>query len=72
MCHSSLAMTEAEAQDSSRPRGDSTGKFGSDEEEVERSSEEEEAEEQTEDYDPSRLMHPWSAYVYFKPEHIRP
>lgn len=76
MCHSSLSRTEAEAQEMSRLRGDSTEKIGSDEDEVEGSSEEEEAEEQMEDHDPSRWMDSqmdsWSPYVYLKPEHVRP
>lgn len=68
MCHLSLSRTEAETQEFYRLRGDNTGKSGSDEDEVERSSEEE---EQMEDHDSSRLMYSWSPYVYFKPEHVR-
>ncbi|XP_044053311.1 pleckstrin homology domain-containing family F member 1 [Siniperca chuatsi] len=73
MCHSSLSRTETKAQDMSRLRGNSTGKIGSDEDEVEGSSEEE---EQMEDHDPSRWMDchkdSWSPYVYLKPEHMSP
>ncbi|XP_040888798.1 pleckstrin homology domain-containing family F member 1 [Toxotes jaculatrix] len=76
MCHLSLTRTETEAQDMTRLRGDSTGKTGSDEEEVEGSSEEEEAEDQMEDHNPSRWvdspMDSWSPYVSIKPEHLRP
>ncbi|XP_073321122.1 pleckstrin homology domain-containing family F member 1 [Pagrus major] len=70
-CHSSLSRTEAEAEEMSRVRGNSTGKTGSDEDEVDGSSEEEETEEQMEDHDPSRWMDPWSVYVYLKPGHVR-
>lgn len=73
LCHSSLLRTEAEDQGMCRVRGGSTGKSGSDVEEVEAySEEEEEAEEQMEDHDPSRWMDSWSPYVYLKPEHERP
>ncbi len=76
ICHSSLSRTEAEAQEMSRLRGNSTGKIGLDEDEIEGSSEEEEAEEQMEDHDPSRWMDSqmdsWSPYIYLKPEHVRP
>ncbi|XP_051236035.1 pleckstrin homology domain-containing family F member 1 [Dicentrarchus labrax] len=74
VCHSSLSKRESEeeAQETSRVRGDSTGKTGSDEDEVEVPSEEEEAEEQMEDHDPSRWVDSWSPYVYLKPEHVRP
>ncbi|XP_029312428.1 pleckstrin homology domain-containing family F member 1 [Cottoperca gobio] len=75
ICHSSLSM-DAEAQDVSCVRGNSTEKIGPDEDEVDGSSEEEEAEEQLEEHDPSRWidsqMHFSSTYVYFKPEHVRP
>ncbi len=71
MCHSSLSRTEAEAQELSRLRGNSTGKTGSDDDEVEGSSEEEEAEEQMENHEPSRLTDSWCPYVYFEPEHVR-
>nr|XP_020510151.1 pleckstrin homology domain-containing family F member 2-like [Labrus bergylta] len=76
MCHSSLSVTEAENQETCRVRGDSTGKMGSDGDEVEGSSEEEEAEEQMEDLNPGRWMHSqidsWSPYMYIKPEHFKP
>ncbi|XP_026149516.1 pleckstrin homology domain-containing family F member 1 [Mastacembelus armatus] len=77
MCHSSLKM-EAEGKDITRLRGNSTGKLGLDEDEVDggQYSEEEEAEEQMEDHDPSRWtvsqMDSWSPYVYLKPEHMMP
>ncbi|XP_038558163.1 pleckstrin homology domain-containing family F member 1 [Micropterus salmoides] len=71
-CHSSLSRSQAEDQEVSRLRGNSTGKIGSDEDEVEGSSEEEEVEEQMEDHDPSGWMDSWSPYVYLKPEHMRP
>ncbi|XP_008300290.1 pleckstrin homology domain-containing family F member 1 [Stegastes partitus] len=75
-CHPSLMMTEEEAQESCRLRGDSTGKTGSDEDDLEVSSQEDEAEERMEDHDPSKWMDPqtgsWSPYVYLKPEHLRP
>ncbi|KAM7014696.1 pleckstrin homology domain-containing family F member 1 [Tautogolabrus adspersus] len=75
LCHSILSGTEAENQEVCRVRGDSTGKMGSDGDEVEGSSEEEEAEEQMEDLNPSKWMHSqmdsWSPYVYIKPEHVK-
>lgn len=74
MCHSSLVSAEAVPQVTNRSRGDSTGKMGSDDDEVEGSSEEDD--EDTEDPNPSRWMSSqmdsWSPYVYLKPEHIRP
>ncbi|KAM9366355.1 pleckstrin homology domain-containing family F member 1 [Symphorus nematophorus] len=73
-CHLGLAQTEAEVQETTRLRGDSTRKNSSDEDEVDRSSEEEEAEEQMDpqQMDPSRWMDAWLPYVYLKPEHVRP
>ncbi|XP_041845972.1 pleckstrin homology domain-containing family F member 1 [Melanotaenia boesemani] len=71
MCHSSLLGSEAGPEERTRMRGDSTGKMGSDEDEVDGSSEEE-VEDNVEDHDPSRWMASWSPYVYLKPEHIRP
>lgn len=76
ICHPSFLRTEAEAQKVSCLRENSTGKIGSDEDEVKGSSEEEETEEQMTDHDPSRWMDSqmdsWSPYVYLKPEHLRP
>lgn len=75
LCHSSLLWTSVQDQGMCRVRGGSTGKSGSDGEEVEGYSEEEEAEEQMEDHDPSRWTDSntdsWSPYVYLKPEHVR-
>ncbi|KAK2853398.1 hypothetical protein Q5P01_006059 [Channa striata] len=74
ICHSGLLTTEAQAQGTTRERGDSTGKTGSDEDEGEEYSEVE-VEERIEDHDPSRWMDSqidsWSTYVYLKPEHLK-
>lgn len=74
MCHSSLSTTEA--QEEPRPRDNSLGMTGSDEDGVEGSSEEEEAEEQIEEHYYSRWddssEDSWSPYVYLKPEHTIP
>lgn len=63
-CVSSLPSTET--QERRRLSVTSSGKMGSEEEEV--SSEEEEVE----DNDPSTWMDSWSPYIYLRPEHIRP
>ncbi|XP_069034051.1 LOW QUALITY PROTEIN: pleckstrin homology domain-containing family F member 1 [Embiotoca jacksoni] len=72
-CHPGLL--QAEDRDITRLRGDSAGKTGSDEDEVEEYSEEEEAQENDEDHDPSRWtdshMDSWSPYIYLRPEHRR-
>lgn len=76
MCHSSLLRKEAEAQEMSRLRGDSTDKTGTDEDDVVASSDEEDVEETIEDHGPSRWldthMVSWATYVYLKPEHGGP
>lgn len=71
MCHSSLRREEGQGEEL-RGRGDSTGKMGSDEDDLEASSVEEEQGAEEEEHDPTRWMDSFSPYVYFKPEHLRP
>ncbi|XP_030016859.1 pleckstrin homology domain-containing family F member 1 [Sphaeramia orbicularis] len=72
VCHSGLKMEEEEGDGGeTRVRGDSTGKMGSDEDDLDTSSVEEELEEE-EEHHPSRWMDSFSPYVYLKPEHLRP
>ncbi|KAM9861339.1 pleckstrin homology domain-containing family F member 1 [Aulostomus maculatus] len=72
-CH--LSLLHAETQNMTLQRGNSTGKSGS-EDDMEGLREAEVVEEQMEDHIPRRWMDsdmdPWSPYVYFRPEHVKP
>ncbi|KAM4602407.1 pleckstrin homology domain-containing family F member 1 [Polymixia lowei] len=80
LCHPSLLSNEVEVQETSRVRGDSTGKHGSDVDDMavqdEICSDEEEREEQIEAHAPSRWLDShndaWSPYTYLKPENTTP
>ncbi|CAK6970449.1 pleckstrin homology domain-containing family F member 1 [Scomber scombrus] len=75
ICQPNILKMEAEAQEINRLRGDSTGKSGSEEDDLEEFSEEDTEEDQVEDHDTSRWMNcemgSRSTYVYLKPEHVR-